>query len=118
MRKGAERKSHRTKGRQLDEAAFAEVEGLLGDAPRRRDLFCCSSSSIALCGDSFKFRLQLALLTNQCRYYIRSGIDARTGLNLNTTVGRQINLDPSSEPDETATLTLPDPLTDLGITNW
>jgi len=32
------RKSHQTKGRQLDETALAEVEGLLGDAPRRRDL--------------------------------------------------------------------------------
>jgi len=32
------RKSHQTKGRQLDEAALAEVDKLLGDAPRRRDL--------------------------------------------------------------------------------
>ena len=32
------RKSHQTKGRQLDEAALAEVDGLLADKPRRRDL--------------------------------------------------------------------------------
>lgn len=32
------RKSHTTKGRQLDEAALQEVDTLLGDAPRRRDL--------------------------------------------------------------------------------
>ncbi len=32
------RRSHQTKGRQLDEAALLEVDGLLGDAPRRRDL--------------------------------------------------------------------------------
>ncbi|MGI9349934.1 MAG: NAD(P)H-dependent oxidoreductase subunit E [Rhizobiaceae bacterium] len=32
------RKSHQTKGRQLDEAALSEVDGLLGDAPRHRDL--------------------------------------------------------------------------------
>lgn len=32
------RKSHMTKGRQLDEASLAEVDALLGNAPRRRDL--------------------------------------------------------------------------------
>ncbi|MDJ0614311.1 MAG: NAD(P)H-dependent oxidoreductase subunit E [Rhizobiaceae bacterium] len=32
------RKSHQTKGRQLDEAALAEVNALLGDEPKRRDL--------------------------------------------------------------------------------
>lgn len=32
------RKSHQTKGRQLDESALAEVDALLGDAPRRADL--------------------------------------------------------------------------------
>ncbi|MEM7069078.1 MAG: NAD(P)H-dependent oxidoreductase subunit E [Pseudomonadota bacterium] len=32
------KKSHLTKGRQLDEAALVEVSELLGDAPRRRDL--------------------------------------------------------------------------------
>jgi len=32
------RKSHQTKGRQLDEAALAEVDNLLGDSPRDRDL--------------------------------------------------------------------------------
>ena len=29
---------HRPKGRQLDDAAWAEVQALLGDRPRRRDL--------------------------------------------------------------------------------
>ena len=35
---GKGRKSHHTKGRQLDEQALADVEGLLGDASRSRDL--------------------------------------------------------------------------------
>ncbi len=36
--KGEGRKSHHTKGRQLDETALGEVEALLGDTPRNRDL--------------------------------------------------------------------------------
>lgn len=36
--KGKGRKSHHTKGRQLDEAALVEVDALLDDAPRRPDL--------------------------------------------------------------------------------
>ena len=35
---GKGRKSHHTKGRQLDEQALADVEGLLGNAARSRDL--------------------------------------------------------------------------------
>ncbi len=37
-KRGSGRKSHQTKGRQLDEVALAEVDALLGDAPRQRDL--------------------------------------------------------------------------------
>jgi len=37
-RKGRGRKSHHTKGRQLDNKALGEIEALLGDAPRRADL--------------------------------------------------------------------------------
>ena len=32
------RKSHKTKGRQLDEVALAEVDALIGDVSRSRDL--------------------------------------------------------------------------------
>ena len=52
---------------------------------------------------------------NQCRYYIRSGINARAAGDLDSTVDRQINLDSSTHLDETATLTLPDPLFGLGF---
>lgn len=37
-KRGSGRKSHQTKGRQLDEVALAEVDALLGEAPRQRDL--------------------------------------------------------------------------------
>ncbi|MEO0328297.1 MAG: NAD(P)H-dependent oxidoreductase subunit E [Pseudomonadota bacterium] len=37
-KRDGKRKSHLTKGRQLDEAALADVENLLGDAPRSADL--------------------------------------------------------------------------------
>jgi len=37
-KRGGGRKNHHTKGRQLDEAALAEVDVLLGDASRSRDL--------------------------------------------------------------------------------
>ncbi len=36
--KGLSRKPSQTKGRQLDDAALSDVQWLLGDAPRRRDL--------------------------------------------------------------------------------
>ena len=37
-KRGGGRKSHHTKGRQLDEAALQDVENLLEDSPRDRDL--------------------------------------------------------------------------------